>query len=174
MPRCWGEGRGNLDEERVLQESSEAKDIQIQKSGRESEEKEMMEKLTMKEAVENIRNHILCGDHSDGIIAPILNWCDKALADYDESPKMKEAMEIRKMPLQTPMAKMFAEALASDLEDEDRVEKSKCAKYRAALKQIIQFDQDMNDAINRSGYATGGEAGHYFYKAVKVAKEALA
>ena len=46
-------------------------------------------------------------------------------------------------------------------------------EYRAALKQIVQFDQDMNDEINRSGYATGGEAGHYFYKAVKVAKEAL-
>jgi len=136
-----------------------------------------MEKLTMKEALENIRDHILCGDHSEGIIAPILNWCDKALADYDESvdesPKMREAREIREMPLQTPMAKMFQEALASDLEDEDRVEKSKCAKYRAALKRIVQCDRDMNDEINRSGYATGGEAGHYFYKAVKVAKEAL-
>ena len=31
----------------------------------------------------------------------------------------------------------------------------------------------MNKSINKAGYATGGEAGHYFYKAVKVAKEAL-
>ena len=125
--------------------------------------------MTSTEALEKIRNHILNGDHSDGILAPILNWCDEAL----ESPKMREAREIRAMNLQTPMAKMFQEALASELEDEDRDEKSKCAKYRAALKQIIQFDRDMNDEINRSGYATGGETGHYFYKAVKVAKEAL-
>ena len=119
--------------------------------------------------MEKIRNHILNGDHSDGILAPILNWCDEIL----ESPKMREAREIREMKLQTPMAKMLQEAIASDLEDEDGSEKSRCAKYRAALKQIIQFDMDMNDAINRSGYATGGEAGHYFYRAVKVAKEAL-
>ena len=125
--------------------------------------------MTSIEALEKIRNHILNGDHSDGIIAPILNWCDEIL----ESPKMREARQIREMKLQTPMAKMFQEALASDLEDEDRAEKSKCAKYRAALKQIIQFDRDMNDEINSSGYATGGEAGHYFYKAVKVAKEVL-
>lgn len=125
--------------------------------------------MTSTEALEKIRNHILNGDHSDGIIAPILNWCDEIL----ESTKMREARQIREMKLQTPMAKMFQEALASDLEDEDRAEKSKCAKYKAALKQIIQFDRDMNDEINRSGYATGGEAGHYFYKAVKVAKEAL-
>lgn len=129
------------------------------------EEKEM----TSTEALEKIRNHILNGDHSDGILAPILNWCDEIL----ESPKMREAREIRAMNLQTPMAKMFQEALASDLEDEDRAEKNRCAKYRAALKQIVQYDRDMNDEINRSGYATGGEAGHYFYKAVKVAKEAL-
>lgn len=92
--------------------------------------------MTATEALEKIRNHILNGDHSDGILAPILNWCDEVLADYDESV-------------------------------------DECAKYRAALKQIIQYDRDMNDAINRSGYATGGEAGHYFHKAVKVAKEAL-
>ena len=127
------------------------------------------EEMTSTEALEKIRNYILNGDHSEGIIAPILNWCDEIL----ESPKMREAREIREMKLQTPMAKIFQEALASDLEDEDRAEKSKCAKYRAALKQIVQFDRDMNNAINRSGYATGGEARHYFYKAVKVAKEAL-
>jgi len=125
--------------------------------------------MTSTEALEKIRNHILNGDHSDGILAPILNWCDEIL----ESPKMREAREIREMKLQTPMAKMLADALASDLEDEDRAEKSKCAKYKAALKQIVQYDKDMNDEINRSGYATGGEAGHYFYKVVKVAKEAL-
>ena len=125
--------------------------------------------MTSTEALERIRNHILNGDHSDGIIAPILNWCDEIL----ESPKMREAREIREMPLKTPMAKMFAEALASDLEDEDGAEKSKCAKYRNALKRIVQLDKEMDESINRSGYATGGEAGHYFYKAVKVAKEAL-
>lgn len=125
--------------------------------------------MTATEALEKIRNHILNGDHSDGIIAPILNWCDEIL----ESPKMREARQIREMKLQTPMAKMFQEALASDLEDEDRAEKNECTKYRAALKQIVQYERDMNAEINRSGYATGGEAGHYFYKAVKVAKEAL-
>lgn len=129
------------------------------------EEKEM----TATEALEKIRNHILNGDHSDGILAPILNWCDEIL----ESSKMREARQIREMKLQTPMAKMFQEALASDLENEDRVEKSKCARYKAALKQIVQFDRDMNESINQAGYATGGEAGHYFYMAVKTAKEAL-
>lgn len=96
-------------------------------------------KLTTKEAVEKIRDHILCGNHSDGIIAPILNWCDKALADYDasedekkpvpvvESPKRKEAREIREMQLTTPMAKMFQEALASDLDHEADMEERKLA-----------------------------------------------
>lgn len=49
----------------------------------------------------------------------------------------------------------------------------KIEKYRAALVAVVQFEQEMNESINRAGYATGGEAGHYFYKAVKVAKEAL-
>ncbi len=129
----------------------------------------MEEEMTSTEALEKIRNHILNGDHSDGILAPILNWCDEIL----ESPKMREAREIREMKLQTPMAKMFADALASDLEDEDRAEKSKCANYKKALKDIIHLEQEMNESINKAGYATGGEAGHYFHKAVKVAKEAL-
>lgn len=96
-------------------------------------------KLTTKEAVEKIRDHILCGNHSDGIIAPILNWCDEALANYDdskdekkpapdvESPKRKEAREIREMQLTTPMAKMFQEALASDLDHEADMEERKLA-----------------------------------------------
>lgn len=43
--------------------------------------------MTSTETLEKIRNYILNGDHSDGIIAPILNWCDEIL----ESPKMREA-----------------------------------------------------------------------------------
>ena len=46
--------------------------------------------MTETEALEKIRNYILNGDHSDGIIAPILNWCDEAL----ESPNTGEAREI--------------------------------------------------------------------------------
>ena len=46
-------------------------------------------------------------------------------------------------------------------------------KYRAALVAIVQLNQEMDESINKAGYATGGEAGHYFYKAAKVAKEAL-
>lgn len=46
-------------------------------------------------------------------------------------------------------------------------------KYRRALVAVVQLEQEMNESINKAGYATGGEAGHYFYKAVKVAKEAL-
>jgi hypothetical protein len=49
----------------------------------------------------------------------------------------------------------------------------KCAKYIDALRSVVQLEQEMNESINKAGYATGGEAGHYFYKAVKVAKEAL-
>lgn len=49
----------------------------------------------------------------------------------------------------------------------------KIEKYRAALIAVVKFEQEMNESINEVGYATGGEAGHYFYKAVKVAKEAL-
>ena len=49
----------------------------------------------------------------------------------------------------------------------------KIEKYRAALVAVVHLEQEMNESINEAGYATGGEAGHYFYKAVKVAKEAL-
>ena len=49
----------------------------------------------------------------------------------------------------------------------------KIEKYRAALAAVVQLEQEMNESISKSGYATGGEAGHYFYKAVKVAREAL-
>ena len=125
--------------------------------------------MTGTEALEKIRNYILNGDHSDGIIAPILNWCDEAL----ESPKTREAREIRAMNLQTPMAKMIQEALASDLECESMAYERKCANYKKALKDIIHLEKEMNESINKAGYATGGEAGHYFYRAVKVAKEAL-
>ena len=46
-------------------------------------------------------------------------------------------------------------------------------KYRKALVAVVQLEREMNESINKAGYSTGGEAGHYFYKAVKVAKEAL-
>ena len=48
--------------------------------------------MTSTEALEKIRNHILNGDHKDGIIAPILNWCDQSL----ESPKMRKEMRSEK------------------------------------------------------------------------------
>ena len=49
----------------------------------------------------------------------------------------------------------------------------KIEKYKAVLTAVVQLEQEMNESISKSGYATGGEAGHYFYRAVKVAKEAL-
>lgn len=125
--------------------------------------------MTATEALEKIRNYLFDGNHNDEIIVPILNWCDEAL----ESPKMREAREIRAMNLQSSMAKMFQEAFASDLECESMTYERKCANYRKALKDIISLEQEMNESINKAGYSTGGAAGHYFYKAVKVAKEAL-
>lgn len=49
----------------------------------------------------------------------------------------------------------------------------KIEKYKTALTAVVQLEQEMNESVSKSGYATGGEAGHYFYRAVKVAKEAL-
>lgn len=48
------------------------------------------------------------------------------------------------------------------------------AKLRKALEKIIDLERTMQEGINRAGYATGGEAGHYFYKSVQLAKSALA
>ena len=77
------------------------------------------------------------------------------------------------MHLQTLMMKMFQEALVSDLESESSAYERNYAKYRKALETVIHLEQEMNESIDKAGYATGGEAGHYFYRAVKVAKEAL-
>lgn len=53
--------------------------------------------MTSTETLEKIRNYILNGDHKDGIIAPILNWCDQALESpktrKDNMQKMREALE---------------------------------------------------------------------------------
>ena len=126
-------------------------------------------KLTAKEAVEKIRDHILCGNHSNGIIAPILNWCDKALADYDasedekkptpivESPKRKEAREIREMQLTTPMAKMFQEALAADLDHEADIEektqdrncdRADSRRYTDAICVFLKEHPDADQRVN--------------------------
>ena len=52
--------------------------------------------MTATEALEKIRSHILNGDHSDGILAPILNWCDEIL----ESPKMRKTVKVAKEALE--------------------------------------------------------------------------
>ena len=60
--------------------------------------------MTETEALEKIRNYILNRDHKDGIIAPILNWCDEAL----ESPKTMEAnMKKRNRDLGTAEKRMY-------------------------------------------------------------------
>ena len=41
------------------------------------------------------------------------------------------------------------------------------------LKRIIGLENQMQDSIQRTGYVTGGEAGHYFPKAIALAREAL-
>ena len=82
--------------------------------------------MTATEALEKIRNHILNGGHSDGIIAPILNLCDEAL----ESPKMKEAREIRARNGGRNMKKNS---------DENDAKKSKNANQKITYEDAVQM-----------------------------------
>ena len=143
-------------------------------------------KLTTKEAIEKIRDHILCGNHSDGIIAPILNWCDKALSGYDiseenddcgkvpeiESPKRKEAREIREMQLTTPMARMFQEAIALDLDHEAEMEERKlslpkrnCDRENAwTYKDAIDLFLKDNPRVDKRVFIWNWDEWHKFAK----------
>lgn len=71
--------------------------------------------MTAFEALVKIRDYILEGKCSEGVIAPILNWCDEGI-EGTKAKRRKEAKEIRRMELHTPMAKMFQEMLADEIE----------------------------------------------------------
>ena len=61
----------------------------------------------------------------------------------------QEAQELREMPLQTPMAKMFAEALATDLENEAKDEKRKNRNLRFVVENIVSCLENWYDEFNR-------------------------
>lgn len=61
----------------------------------------------------------------------------------------REAQELREMPLQTPMAKMFAEALATDLENKAKTEKRKKRDLRFVVENIVSCLENWYDEFNR-------------------------
>ena len=91
---------------------------------------------------------------------------------HKQIDKIEEVVEKKEMAIESNVQKM-RETSVSNLECESMIYERKCAKYKKALKDIIHLEHEMNDGIDKAGYATGGEVGHYFYKAIKVAMEAL-